>query len=94
MDEAIANAIAGVKEKIESDDIPEEEFAIGVAEESGIEVPDIPADTDASVDSFIETITDDHVHGPDCEHSPTKVLVTQQTFWQLSAMEVGNQSSD
>ena len=71
LDEAIAsNAIAGVKEKIESDDdIPEEEFAIGVAEESGIEVPEIPADTDASVDSFIETITDDHVHGPDCEHS-------------------------
>ena len=59
LDEAIAsNAIAGVKEKIESDDIPEEEFAIGVAEESGIEVPDIPADTDASVDSFIEAITD------------------------------------
>lgn len=59
LDEAIAsNAIAGVKEKIESDDIPEEEFAIGVAEESGIEMPDIPTDTDASVDSFIEAITD------------------------------------
>jgi len=95
LDEAIAsNAIAGVKEKIESDDIPEEEFAIGVAEESGIEVPDIPADTDASVDSFIETITDDHVHGPDCEHSHDEVLVTQQNIpgsyllwkWEIKAV--------
>ena len=94
LDEAIAsNAIAGVKEKIESDDIPEEEFAIGVAEESGIEVPDIPADTDASVDSFIETITDDHVHGPDCT-THKEVLVTQQDIpgsyllwkWEIKAV--------
>ncbi|MBL97378.1 MAG: hypothetical protein CMF52_06135 [Legionellales bacterium] len=71
LDEAIANnAISSVKENIEStEDIPEEEFAIGMAEENGLELPQIPADTDASVDSFIESITsEDHVHGPDCNH--------------------------
>ena len=71
LDEAIANnAISSVKENIEStEDIPEEEFAIGMAEEKGLELPQIPADTDASVDSFIESITSEgHVHGPDCNH--------------------------
>ena len=71
LDEAIANnAISSVKENIEStEDIPEKEFAIGMAEENGLELPQIPADTDASVDSFIESITsEDHVHGPDCNH--------------------------
>lgn len=71
LDEAIANnAISSVKENIEStEDIPEEEFAIGMAEEKGLELPQIPADTDASVDSFIESISsEDHVHGPDCNH--------------------------
>lgn len=95
LDEAIANnAIAELEKKIEGAELTEEEFAIGLANESGIEMPE--TDTDASVDSFIESITnDDHVHGPDCEHSyGEQVPVTRQEVpgsyllwkWEIKAV--------
>lgn len=95
LDEAIANnAIAELEKKIEGAELTEEEFAIGLANESGIEMPE--TDTDASVDSFIESITnDDHVHGPDCEHTyGEQVPVTQQEVpssyllwkWEIKAV--------
>ena len=94
LDEAIAsNAIAELEKKIEGAELTEEEFAIGLANESGIEMPE--TDTDASVDSFIESITHDHVHGPDCEHSyGEQVPVTRQEVpsgyllwkWEIKAV--------
>lgn len=93
LDEAIAsNAIAELEKKIEGANLTEEEFAIGLANENGIEVPE--SDTEASVDSFIESIaTDDH--GPDRDDSyGEQVPVTRQEVpgsyllwkWEIKAV--------
>ena len=77
LNEAIAqNAINNLAEKVEEEiqtdeeeeSIPDEELVMGLAEETGIEYPEIPADIDSSVDTFMSEI-DPHVHDENCMHS-------------------------
>jgi hypothetical protein len=69
-----------VEEKqTEEEAIPDEELVIGLAEETGIEYPEIPADVDSSVDEFMSEI-EEHVHDENCMHShEAKVPVIAHT---------------
>ena len=63
----------------EEEAIPDEELVIGLAEETGIEYPEIPADIDSSVDEFMSEI-EEHVHDENCMHShEAKVPVVAHT---------------
>ena len=97
LNEVIAqNAINNLAEKVEEESqtdeeesIPDEELVMGLAEETGIEYPEIPADIDSSVADFMSEIEKPHVHDENCMHEVPVVAHTHDAVpWAtLAAIE-------